>query len=154
MCVRLCQTSKYSTQFEIFWLGSSIRSSCILSYLDADNLLKKLNNIIEFYDEDTSLNTLEYLIQLCPKVKTIRLLKPDIHVIENLSKFPLLNTIFLVYANDDHIRELIELLMIIGRRIISLNIHAPEDCPLDENIFHALSPNLVHLSISYYPTLV
>ena len=129
-------------------LGDGLGLARVVTSRIAHQLRQKLSNLIEFHDEETSLNTLEHLIRFCPKAQQIHLSYPLEHVIENLSKFPKLTQIALDCENFGQIRELIQLLKIIGNQIKYLNIFTTDNMPLDTEIILRLCPELVRMELN------
>ena len=64
---------------------------------------------------------------------------------EILSKFPLLREIILEDLDSDHIRELINVLKVIGKQIQILILRCVQNHEFDPDIFHELCPELVEL---------
>ena len=148
-CIRLL---KLLPNLKTFGYGLNLAEVMPLYIDDDDQFINKLSNITQFYDDGTSLSTLEHLITFCPKLKGICLSNPNTHVLENLSKFPLLKKIVLECEDFVPIRELVELLKSIGNQIKTLIIVTTDNTPLDPKIFYDLCPKLVKFEIN--PTTV
>ena len=110
-------------------------------------LVQKLSMFIELHDVGTSLNRLKRFGKFFPNITKIHLINPNEHVIENITKFPLITILILDCKNSNQIRELIELLKIIGKRLLYLDLLAPSDPLLDPSIILPLCPRLYTYSL-------
>ena len=118
-------------------------------YIERDHVMNKLYKFTEFYDKGTSLYYFRALIELCPNAKMICLRDPGVHVIKNLSEFPLLSGISLIFENDNQSRELIQLLETIGNQIKFLEILTLNTSLLDPKIIHEFCPKLNTFKINH-----
>ena len=148
-CVRLLKLLPNLTSFGYFQTLTPV----LTYYTDDNEIVQKLSNLTELYEDETSLTTLERFVKFCPKVKKIHLSGPQKNVVENLWKFPLLTEIQIIGSRDtraiDFVTEIINMLKIIGKQIEILDLFLPDEAVLDRNTIHELCPELINLEIVY-----
>ena len=120
----------------------------ITSFSHDEEIVKKLSNINELYEQETSLATLNNLVKFFPKTKNIFLNKPQKNVVENLWKFPLLKEIYIYSREPDFVSEIIKLLKRKSLQIKNLELNIPPSTELRQEILYLLCPTLINLKIN------